>query len=526
MEEVPGAPSERGPGAASPDGKTHGGWSRVWRSPRPASGAQSLRAYVARSAAVCVAGLALNQTASQVGSAALARWIPSPQLYGEVSLLLQFLQLAGLALGLGLDSALVYDIATGRPQPGRSFAAARGGMLGLGALPVALCVLAAPFIARAYGVPALTVAVRIGAFALLAQVALNVATALQTGLRRFSTQMALMVCGTALAAVGRVAAIPAALAGVSVGWIALAGGGGTAVAAVVGLRLADRLRLPGAAVRPREILAEIPRMLRYGWPLWANNLLKAFQNPYLVLIAGATGVAAAGYVANDVALLGWAFLVTWAVRLVAVPLIAAGSDAADRRTRLTVCFRLNHLALFPIVAILIFWPHALVTAIYGARYATGAALLPLLVLGVYGSSIGRLTTDALAAVAQTHASVPIMLIACAPLLLGIPLEVRHGAMWLAWLYCGGWIASAAYALWQLWRIELPVDVRAGFVEPLLPTAAALPLALWGTHRGGAAGLGLVSAAVVVFCVLTVAVYRMQGRPGRGVAVMTDLPAAF
>ena len=486
------------------------------------TGPQRLRAYVAGSAAVCMAGLAFNQTVAQIGSAVLARWIPSPHLYGEVSLLLQFLQLAGLAVGVGLDSALVYDIATRRPEPGRSFAAARGGMLGLGVLPVALCVLAAPLIARAYGVPPLTLAIRLGALTLLAQVALNAATALQTGLRRFGTQMALMIAATALAAVGRLVAVPAALAGASVGWIALAGGVGIAVPAVVGNVLGGRLRLSGAHAGPRVLLGEIPRMLRYGWPLWANNLLKAFQQPYLVLVAGATGVAAAGYVANDVALIGWAFLVTWAIRLVAVPLIAAGEDAVDRRTRMTVCFRLNHLVLFPVVAVLAFWPHQLVTAVYGARYAAGAGLLPLLVLGVYGSSIGRLATDALAAVAQTQASLPIMVISCVPLLLGAPLALRHGAMWLGWLYFGGWGASAAFAVWQLWRIGLPVDARAGFLEPLLPTAVAAPLALWGVRAGGVAGHLLVAVAVLVCAAASLAVYRMDRRPEHGAAVIPDL----
>lgn len=455
-----------------------------------------------RSAAICMGGLLINQTVGQLGSALLARWIPSASLYGALSLLLQLLNMAALALGLGLDNAVVYDVATGRPDAARGFVAARNGMVILAALPVALCVVAAHWTASAYGVPGLAGALRIGALVLFGQAALNATTALQSGLRRFGAQMTLLVSATALAAAGRLAALPLILHGASLGWVALAGGCGTLLAAVGGMRLARR-SLPGPA-SVRKWFLELPRMLRYGWPLWAGNLLKSFQQPYLVLVAGGVGIAAAGYVSNDVALIGWPFLVTWAFRLVAVPLVAAAHEPTARRERITLCFRLNHLALFPVVAVLCLWPHQILAAIYGARYAQDANILPLLALGVYGSSVGRLTTDALAAVNQTKASLPIMGISSLPLLLGAPLALAHGALWLGGLYCVGWLASAAFAYTVLVRVGPGVSLRSAFLEPLLPTLCALPLGLWATHSGGVVA---VLATATVLVVMTVVVYQ-------------------
>lgn len=459
-----------------------------------------------RSAAVCLGGLLLNQAAGQAGAALLARRIPDPALYGTLSLLLQILNAATLAVGLGLNNALVYDIATRRPGAGRSFAAARNGTLALAALPVALCLLVAPFVATAYREPGLATALRLGSLFLFAQAAMNAAGAAQAGLRRFGVQTGLMVAATTLAVAGRLAAVPLVLRGASLGWVAMAGTGGVAAVAGLGLALGARA-IPRGPDRPGDWLTEVPRMLRYGWPLWAGNLLKAFQQPYLVLVAGAVSVTAAGYVANDVALIGWAFLVTWAFRMVAVPLIAAGGGPGERRARATLCFRLNHLALFPVVAALCLWPHQIVTAVYGARYAAAAPLLPLLALGVYGSSIGRLTTDTLAGSNQTRASLPIMLISSLPLLLAAPIALAHGTLWLGGLYCLGWLASGAYACLLLPRLGLGVHFRQAFVEPFLPTLCAAPLALWASRAGGAL---LPAAALIVFAALTFAVYQSDG----------------
>lgn len=471
----------------------------------------ALRRYVTRSAAICVIGLLCNQVSRQLAIALLARRLPNPATYGALSILLQLITLMALGLGLGINNALVYDIATGRSHAARSFAAARASIIILAALPVGLCLAAAPLVGALYHQPQLAGALRLACLLLFAQGALNAAGAVQSGLRRFSVQTALMVGATTLAAIGWLAAVPLVRHGASLGWIPLAGGCGVALVAGVGLWLGARA-LPGPAGPPASWLRELPRMLRYGWPLWAGNLLKAFQQSYLVLVAGAAGVTAAGDMANDVALIGWPFLVTWAFRMVTVPIIAAGRPE-ERATRATLCFRLNHLALFPLVALLCFWPHQLVTLVYGARYASAAPLLPLLALGVYGSSIGRLGTDVLAGSNQTRASLPIMIISSVPLLLGAPFALTHGARWLGALYCGGWLASGGYAYLTLRRLDVGVGFRHGFVEPLLPTLCALPCALAATHWHS---VPLAAAAGVILLGVTALVFRSDGW-GRGPA---------
>lgn len=443
-----------------------------------------------------MAGLACNQAIGQLGGAILARSVPDARLYGELSLLLQYINLAALGIGLGLDSAVVYDIATGRPEASRTFVAAARGMVLGAAAPALLAFLVAPLVGRAFGVPGFALAVGLGCVSLFAQAALNAAVAVQSGLRRFGSQMGLLVAAAALGGAGRIAALGwAARGGAALGVVALAGGAGVGVVGAAGLR-------------------ELPRMLRYGWPLWAGNLLKAFQQPYLALLAGGIGATAAGLVSNDVTLLGWPFLVTWAFRLVAVPLVAAGRSPEERRARIGTCFRQNHLALFPVVALFCLWARPVVVAVYGARYAGAAGLLPLLALGVYGSSVGRLATDALAAVDRTRDSVPIMVISSAPLLLLGPLAAGRGLPVLGALYCLGWLASAAYAWRLLRRHRLCPDLRAAVLEPLLPTVCALPLGLWGTHGGGPLAL---AAALLVLAGLTAVVYRAEasglGEPG-------------
>jgi O-antigen/teichoic acid export membrane protein len=460
-------------------------------------------------------GLALNQAINQMGGALLARWLTDVRVYGELSFVLQFLNLAALGLGLGLNSALVYDVATHRPETGRSFAAAWVGALAGAAALVGVCDLVAPLVGRLYGVPGFGLATALGSLALFAQALLNLTTSLQGGLRRFGSQMALMVAGTALAVVGRLLAAPALAHGASPGWVALSGGLGTAVAAAAGLWLAARMGLPGRLRGVAAYWQEVRRMLRYGSPLWASNLLKSFQQPYLVLIAGGAGMATAGFVASDVGLLGWPFLVTWAFRIVAVPLIASAHAPEERRRRTTVCFRLNNLALFPVVALCCLWPHLLVTAVYGARFAPAARLLPLLAVGVFGSSVGRLATDALAAVGDSRASVPIMLISSVPLLLGGPFALRLGAGWLAALYCAGWLLSAAYAYQLLRRVGLAVDGRVGFLEPLLPTAAAAAVAAVGAALPAPAQPFAPPLAAALLLALSLGVFQMGGHPGRG-----------
>ncbi len=459
-----------------------------------------------------MAGLACNQAIGQLAGAVLARSVPGPRLYGELSLLLQYLNLAALGLGLGLDSAVVYDIATGRPEAGRTFAAAARGMVLGAAAPALLAFLAAPLVGRAFGVPGFATAVAIGSASLFAQAAVNAAVAVESGLRRFASQMGLLVAATALGGAGRIAALGwAARGGAALGLVALVGGAGVALVGAAGLLLGGRLLGPGAPGDGRPWIRDVPRMLRYGWPLWAGNLLKAFQQPYLALLAGGIGATAAGLVSNDVTLLGWPFLVTWAFRLVAVPLVAAGRTPQQRRARIGTCFRQNHLALFPVVALLCLWARPVVVAVYGARYAGAAGLLPLLALGVYGSSVGRLATDALAAVDRTRESVPIMVISSAPLLLLGPLAAGRGLPVLGALYCLGWLASAAYAWRLLRRHRLCPDLRAAVLEPLLPTVCALPLALWAGHGGGPVAL---AAALVVLAGLSAAVYRGEA-PGLG-----------
>ncbi|WP_243633122.1 hypothetical protein [Paenibacillus xerothermodurans] len=83
-------------------------------------------------------------------------------------------------------------------------------------------------------------------------------------------------------------------------------------------------------------------MMKYGTPLWAGNIAKAFQQPFLVMIIGSTSVIAVGHLANAFRITGFIGIVTWAFMIVTFPFVAESSrDLAESKYRGTLVFAIT-----------------------------------------------------------------------------------------------------------------------------------------------------------------------------------------
>ena len=472
-----------------------------------------LRRYVLRNVSLVMPGLFVNQAAITVGGAILARWVADPRTFGELSLALQFLSLAGLLIGVGLPSALVYDLATERRNAATAYGIAQRGAF-LGALALAVCLwLAAPVLGRLYGAPDLPLAIDLGSIGLLASAPLNVTSGALTGMRRFGLQVGLMILATALTWILRLLPLPFVHGPAAVAWAVGGGCAGTVGGALVSLWWVHRLGLRAAPRRRGVDGPEASLMLRYGVPIWLANVLKSFQGAYLTMVVGTVSVAAAGGMSNVVVITGVITLVTWAFRAIAVPFIAAGRERPARRQRGMLCFRLNHFALYPVTAAFVLYPAVLMTAVFGPAYASTAAYLPLMALGVYVSGVARLGSDMLAADGYSRGSLAVMVLSAVTVAIGAPLAARGGGVAESAVFLGGWVLSALHTLWLLHRRELGLHAWFVFLEPLLPTLAAIPFALAAQRLGGAAGWAADTAAIAVLAVLTWRLGLVSGRRG-------------
>jgi O-antigen/teichoic acid export membrane protein len=472
------------------------------------AGMDELRGYVLRNVGLVMPSLFVNQAVITVAGALLAHWVVDPRTFGELSIAIQFLSLAGLLIGVGLPPALVYDLATGRRDAATAYGIAlRGTLLGAVVL-TALLWIAAPMLGRLYASPDLPLAIGLGALGLLASALLNVTSAAFTGLRRFALQVGMMILATTFTWGLRLALIPFVHGPSAVAWIMLGGSIGSAVGAVASMWWVRRLGLRPAPRRHGVDRDEAGHMLRYGVPIWLANALKTFQGAFLTMVVGTLSVAEAGAMSNAVVLTGVPTLVTWAFRSIAVPFIAAGPDKAARRERGLLCFRLNHFALYPVTAAFLLYPGFLMAAVFGPTYASAAAYLPLLALGVYGSAIARLGSDVLAADGFSRGSLEVMLLSAATVTVGAPLLASHGGVAESAVFLAGWVLSAAHTLWLLSHRGLGLSGWWVFGEPLLPTLAATPFALASLRLGGLSAWG---AGLMACCVLAGLTWWLGGK---------------
>lgn len=453
------------------------------------------RSYLARSVAVVMGGLALNQAVTTLATALIAHILPTARLFGVLSLTQQALSMAGLFLTLGLNSSLVYDLATGHPDADRTFGLAWRGQLLWSVLLAAAVALAAPLVGTLYREPALASGLLMTSPSLVTGTLVTTVLAVLAGRRRFTAQSVVMLAATSATVLGQLVIAWTIPTGPHIAGLIVDGGAAGNLLAGVGAAWA--LRHEGSwDFNPVGTLRGLRRHLRYGIPLWLSNVAKSYQLGYLVMVVGTDRIAAAGFAQAAVNLVGYPQLVTWALRIVTIPFIAQVNGRAEREERAVLCFRYNNYLLYPVCLVLLVWGAPLSRALFGDRLAGAAQFLPGLTVGMFFSAVCRLAADVLAALDRSMGSLKVMLLPAVSLVTLAPLLVPRGVLLGPDLYAAGWVLSAVYAWLLLRRHGVTIHLGPGFGAPLLPSLPLLALAplppLPAAATGGlwAAALGL------------------------------------
>lgn len=290
--------------------------------------------FLIRSVSIIVLGLFINQLLQTVGSIVVARVLNDPGKFGEVNLLLQVFGMVNLFLNVGFNSSLVYTFSTNSKDAIEN--KFRLAMLGSVFFGVVVCILLAalsPLLAQTYALPSLQGALLISSIMLVFNSIINIGVSSFSGNRNFGTQALFMVITTTLSTVGTVLGVlwpvgeDGFLWGVSIGM-----GMGSVLAALFICWKVEKVHHPKWL--GRVSISEIWKMMQYGVPLWAGNIAKAFQQPFVTMIIGSSSVIAVGHISNAFRITGFIGIVTWAFMIVTFPFVAASyQDPLESKRR-------------------------------------------------------------------------------------------------------------------------------------------------------------------------------------------------
>lgn len=451
-------------------------------------------------------GLTLNQAIGTAGGAVMARLLPNATVFGQVNLLLQMLGAGSLFLNLGLNSALTYWISrtpvslrqvsresvsrgNNDPQPLTAYPLALAGSLAVGGVVALLFLAGAHFLSSAYRVPSLDAGLAAGSMLLVFNSLVNVAVAFFSGKQNFLLQTVFMVTGSFLSTAGIIAGVVSfhsrlgIFRGVGFGMSLAA-----LLTAILSLTVVQRRYHP--EFRVFDAMPELRRMLRYGTPMWAGNIAKSFQQPFLVMVTGAVSLTMTAYLSNALKIVGFLNIITWAFNVTSLPFLAEVSRSPHQtHLRGTLCFRYNNFLLFAVTALVLIFPHWINLELFGARYATPAAnaYTRILAVGVVFSSISRLGGTLLAGMGRPRANFWVMVVSGGAVAVLAPLVVGQHPLGAGWVYAGGWMASALATFRFLNLDGLWLDWRRSFLDPLW--AAMILAVLLATAHWVAPGAG-------------------------------------
>ncbi|WP_159883226.1 oligosaccharide flippase family protein [Paenibacillus puerhi] len=436
--------------------------------------------FLLRNVSIIVLGLFINQLLQTLGSIVLARLLDDPVRFGEVNLLLQIFGMVALFLNVGFNSSLVYTFSTNAEEAiHRKFRVALAGSTFFGVVvSVAMCILA-PVLAASYGIAELKGALMLSSVTLFFNSIVNIGVASFSGNRDFRTQAFFMVVmttfSTAAMIMGVLVPFHDLLWGVSL-WTGI---GSALTAAFICWKVArvHRPRWRGA-VR----LAEMKDMMKYGVPMWAGNIAKAFQQPFLVMMIGSISVVAVGQLANASRITGFIGIITWAFMIVTLPFVAESAhNPKESSRRGTLCIRYNNLILYPLTAAICIFPDEINGFLFGSGYTTpeSATYIRLLALGVFFSSVGRLGGNILAGIGKTKANFWVMILAGIIVIALVPVLVKVDAVWAVWVYTASWAVSAFVMIYFFFVEGFSPDWWKAYGQPFVPTAVMTALILIG-----------------------------------------------
>jgi O-antigen/teichoic acid export membrane protein len=463
--------------------------------------------YLLSNVIVVFLGLLTNQVIQTVGAAVLTRIIANPARYGEVNVLLQILGLVGIFLSLGLNSALTYVLATKRANHEHAYWLALMMGVGFGTLLAALLSIFAGVLAHLYHLPPLAPALFMMSLVLILNSVTNVVMAVLSGHKLFRLQSVALIIPVLSTTTGMVVAVAAGLSR----HVLLEAAIGQVAGTVVGLAavtLLARRHLPSR--RGASDWTMLRPLLRYGIPMWAGNIAKSFQQPFLVIIMGLVSLSAAGYLSNALKIGGFLNNITWAFNIVVLPWLSEVQGRRDLvRTRATMAFRYNNYLIYPLATLVILERHPIAVAVFGARFAhTGAYVLPI-AAAIGCSSFSRLGGTLLAGIGQPRGNFWPMAAAGLITLVGVPIMLGHANPLLAvYPYLLGWVAATALTIVFAIKDGLYLDFLDAFGRPALPSLFMLGLytLFYLSHLSAYVTLG---ASLLMLVVATWAVERRR-----------------
>ncbi|WP_248925116.1 oligosaccharide flippase family protein [Paenibacillus hamazuiensis] len=267
--------------------------------------------FLLKSVAIIELGLFINQLLQTLGSIVLARVMNDPVQFGEVNLLLQIQGMVALFLNIGFNSALVYSFSTDKEEAlQHKFRWALFGSSLFGVLiSIALCALA-PILSHMYGLPSLEGALMLSGIMLIFNSICNIGLSSFSGNRDFSVQALFMVVTTVFSTAGTVAGVLLPFPFGNKLWgVAFWMGVGSILTTLFICWKVEKVHRP--KWRGTFSFKELRKMMAFGIPMWAGNIAKAFQQPFLVMVIGSSSVAAVGYLANGLRITGFIGIVTW-----------------------------------------------------------------------------------------------------------------------------------------------------------------------------------------------------------------------
>jgi O-antigen/teichoic acid export membrane protein len=462
----------------------------------------TFRGSVIRNVQIVLVGLLVNQVVQTLGSAVMARTIHSPYVFGQASILLQILTMSGLLLNLGLNTAETYMLARhGKKSAVVIFPTGLLGSLAIGVVVALGIVLLAPMLSHLYKVH-FSLALDLGSVSLIFNSATKVGISALSGLRQFWHQSIATITNSSLSALGLIIGVlvsPQKYMLVNLG-ISTSVFSFLAMIAVLALIAKLHHIRPRRSFRYRSVL----KMLKFGIPMWAGNLAKSFQQPFLVIETGGQSMTAAGLLNNGLQIVGFLQIITWAFTVIALPMLSEViHDPMKVRERGTLLYRYNNLLLYPVTAWVCLFPAQITHILFGSQYVNGAAnaYVRLLAIGVLFSSMSRLGGSMLGGLGKPRGTFYVMLVSGGILVGLAPILIPVNTMLGPWVYVGGWSLSAMVVVWFLWRDGLSISWFRSFVEPLLPTTTMVFVTVGMVRLTSTQGMG----ETVAFCVGLVSV---------------------
>jgi O-antigen/teichoic acid export membrane protein len=470
--------------------------------------------FVIRNVSIIEFGLFINQLVQTAGGIVLAHALNDPVRFGEVNLLLQIFGMVGLFLNVGFNSSLVYSFATNREDAIQSkIRLALMGSSFFGLIISGLLALIAPMLADLYGLESLRGALTISSIMLVCNSVINIGIACFSGTRSFGTQALFIVMTTTMSTIGTVLGVLLPLGeapllwGVSF-WMGI---GAMVTAGYVCWRMQR-------TYKPKWLgpvsLVELSKLMKYGVPLWAGNIAKAFQQPFLVMVIGSSSVVAVGYLANGFRITGFIGIVTWAFMIVTFPFVAESArDFQESKRRATLCIRYNNLVLYPLTLLICLYPNQINGFLFGESYTTedSGTYIQLIAIGIFFSSVSRLGGSILAAAGKTKANFYSMIVSGVMVITIVPLVAAQHPVVAVSVYTVAWALSAVAMVWFIRHEGFPLDWMDAYGQPFVPTlimgAVMEALRFGGAHPIVYIVLGLLSLAASTYWVEAISTKR-------------------